>query len=329
MAANGESIGGVAAAVRALVPRGVRRSLMRALIPVLQAYIRYAPFPETKRAFLRTISHVTNPYLALGSHRFVTTTDFGSRIAGDTRDFLQRYVYYFGIWEPNLTRWIQGRLARSDTFIDVGANVGYYTLLASRLVGDSGAVVAIEASPPIFLALQENLALNQTKNVRAVNVAVLDKKGRVRVLGGPDYNIGATSTVAEFRDCECVVEADTLYGILTPRELQDARLVKVDVEGGELAVAAGMGSLLSSGRGELEVIVEVHLDAMVAQRRSPDELVGLFRDFGFHPYVLSNEYSPSRYLPPYPIEQPLRLRGPVRQDCMVVFSREEKEQLSG
>ena len=49
---------------------------------------------------------------------------FGSKIAGNTNDIIPQYIYYFGLWEPHLTRWIQRRLAPGDTFIDVGANIG-------------------------------------------------------------------------------------------------------------------------------------------------------------------------------------------------------------
>src|SRR2546429_7961962 len=101
-------------------------------------------------------------------------------MAGSTRDILQQYIYYFGVWEPNLTRWIAQRLAPGDTFIDGGANIGYFTLLASKLVRDSGAGVAIEASPATFDALQRNLARNRARNGGAGNAAGSDCHGAGR-----------------------------------------------------------------------------------------------------------------------------------------------------
>src|SRR5205823_8966527 len=113
-------------------------------------------------------------------------------IGGDTRDTIQQYIYYFGVWEPHLTRWIVRRLVCGDAFIDVGANVGYYSLLASKLVGTSGSVVAIEASPATFKILQSNLALNQVRNVRAMNVAVYHSKTAMKVFRGSEYDVGHT-----------------------------------------------------------------------------------------------------------------------------------------
>jgi tRNA/tmRNA/rRNA uracil-C5-methylase (TrmA/RlmC/RlmD family) len=129
-------------------------------------------------------NRIIDPFFYLHSHEFVVSTSFGMRIAGDTRDIIQGFIYFFGMWEPSLTRWIQERLAPGDIFIDVGANIGYYSLLASKLVGHSGSVVAIEPSPKIFSALQHNLALNHIENVRVVNMAVSDRREALRLFRG-------------------------------------------------------------------------------------------------------------------------------------------------
>src|ERR1019366_3290126 len=95
----------------------------------------------------RTVWDLLSPHL-WWLERFVQAeTVFGCTLYVDTRETGGRYIYYFGIWEPNLTRWIQERLSPDDTFIDVGANIGYYSLLAAKL---GSQVVAIEAAPRTF-----------------------------------------------------------------------------------------------------------------------------------------------------------------------------------
>ena len=86
-------------------------------------------------------------------------TRFGGVMQGNTQDLIQRYLYWFGVWEPQLTCWIKSRLPPRRVFVDVGANIGYYSLLAASLVGDDGQVVAIEASPSIYRLLCNNLEL--------------------------------------------------------------------------------------------------------------------------------------------------------------------------
>src|SRR2546426_1213516 len=140
--------------------RALRDLAMSWAVPLVRAYIRYAPFVAGKRSFW---TRVVDPYFAWQSYEFVARTVFDRKIAGNTREMLQQFIYYFGVWEPHLTRWIAQRLAPGDTFVDVGANIGYFSLLASKVVRDSGTVVAIEPSPSIFSRMQSNLARNHAR----------------------------------------------------------------------------------------------------------------------------------------------------------------------
>ena len=79
-------------------------------------------------------------------------------------DVIQTYVYLFGTWEPDLAAFMRRRLRPGDTFIDVGANIGYLSALGSRLVGPHGVVVAIEPAPFASAALQETVAMNDLTN---------------------------------------------------------------------------------------------------------------------------------------------------------------------
>ena len=304
-------------------------SLMRALIPVVRGYIRYVPIAAGKKSFWNT---VVNPYFAWQSYEFEASTIFGSRVHGNTRELLQQYLYYFGVWEPHLTRWIRRRLASGDTFVDVGANVGHFTLLASKLVGDSGRVVAIEASGQTFEALVQNLSRNKVRNVRAIHAAASDLPGVVKVFRGPETHIGLSTIIeAEARKQGCELEgqvaAAPLLSLLNPEEIRTARLIKIDAEGAEWAVVAGMSSMLHSGRPDLEVTVEINPACLARQGRSADELVQIFSAAGFHPYLLENNYKAAGYIPPIEVRRPVRLRRPIEWTMDVVFSREDADAL--
>ena len=295
------------------------------LVPLARTYVRFAPFGSGKRAFW---TRVVDPYLAWHPHRFVARTVFGSRIAGDTRDILQQYIYYFGVWEPHLTDWIGRRLAPGDAFVDVGANIGYFSLLASKLVGESGRVVAIEPSPAIFGVLQSNLARNRAHNVRAVRVAASDSTGMLRLFQGPDSNLGRTTVLAdEGFEFACMVKAAPLGAILRAEEIRAARVIKIDVEGAEWSVVAGMAPLLNAFRSDLEIVVEVNAERLARQGKRPEDLLAIFRDSGFHAYTLENDYSPLSYLAPYTRKRPERLRVPIERQADLVFSRQEAEVL--
>jgi FkbM family methyltransferase len=299
------------------------------LIPPLRAYIRYVPFAVGKRWLW---NRVVDPYFAWQPYDFVATTLFGSRVAGNTTDILEQYLYYFGIWEPNFTHWLGRRLGPGDTFIDVGANIGYYSLLASWLVGESGSVVAIEASPTTYRALQANLARNRVRNVRALNVAVSDSRGLAKLFRGPEGNHGL-STVLETESLryhcqfECEVETAPLAELLRDEEIRRARLIKIDVEGAEWRVLAGMGPLLHSGRADLEVMVETSPQRLVNEGKNPTDLLKVFLQAGFHAYQLENDYSPESYLPRQQAKRPTPLRSPVECEMDILFSRQDAELL--
>src|ERR1700722_13409006 len=147
-------------------------------------------------------------------------------------DLIQSYVFHFGVWEPEISHLVGQILRPGDVFVDIGANVGYDTLLGSSLVGPQGQVIAIEASPITFAKLKENIALNKSTNIRAVNVAVSDRVGRLDLFDVSERNSGAATTVAG-RGSKVVasVEALPLTQILTPAEISSVRLIKIDVEG--------------------------------------------------------------------------------------------------
>jgi FkbM family methyltransferase len=295
------------------------------LTPVARSYLRYAPGTLGKEALW---NRVVNPYLAWQSHPFIAATRFGARLAGNTKDMIQQYVYYFGLWEPYLTDWITRQLRPGDTFVDVGANIGYYSLLASRVVGASGSVVAIEASPAIFQELQANLARNRVANVRSVNLAASARRGMVRLFRGPAHNFGETSlfesTGGEFMGN---IEAAPLEEILEPSELANARLIKLDIEGAEGAVLPGLIPRLTSGRADLELIVEFHPKFLVEPGQRVGELVELLGNAGFHAYRMENDYWPLNYFREAKDRRPVRLDAAIKDETVVVFSRREGKTL--
>lgn len=244
----------------------------------------------------------------------------------DTRDFIQRFLYFFGTWEPNLTAWLPRRLRAGDTFVDVGANIGYYSLLASRTVGPQGRVVAIEAAPWIHSALVRNLELNAdeygARNVRAVCAAASDAERTLTLVSGGEHNIGGTMTVDGPAAPDAArVQARPLYELLAPDERARARVIKIDVEGAEWEVLAGLRLDAPDWRTDLELVVEVAPERLAERGQSAAALLARMRALGFHTYALDNDYRSRTYLYPQPIEPPVRFDGDIDRQGDVVFSR--------
>ncbi|WP_338677572.1 FkbM family methyltransferase [Streptomyces sp. SCSIO 30461] len=299
-----------------------------AVATLAQRYVRHAPLSAGK-AFL--VGRYLNHHLQEHPRRRLTQTEFGARVAVDTQDLIQRYLYLFGVWEPHMTGWLRRRLRPGDTYIDVGANIGYYTLLAAHLVGNGGQVVAVEASPVFHRLLLRNVALNEYGNVRAINGAVSDKEETLKFVLASSANMGANSIVPYEGQAESTFEAVArpLPDLLTEDEIRRARVIKVDVEGAEGSVVRGMSAMLPLLRPDAEITVEVTPDRMAQLGDSAEELMETLSAHGFHPYRLVNDYAPETY--PAAIHGasrvPERLHGSVTGESDLIFSKVDAETL--
>jgi FkbM family methyltransferase len=220
---------------------------------------------------------------------------------------------------------VRRTLRSGDTFVDIGANVGYYSVLASGIVARHGHVIAIEACPDFAEAIRRNLILNNCTNVRVVNVAASDRSCLVPFYQPSRFNRGNTTSVcADPRESpRFTIGSKSLPDILTQDELQRARLLKIDVEGSELAVVRGLIPALPRMRYDAELIIEINPDLLAAQDGSADELVGLLACHGFNAYRIENGYCISDYLSREPPSVPRRWESPVTELSDFVFSRRD------
>lgn len=280
------------------------------LIPWARLYIR---FGSVGREIVW--KSLVEPRLAWRSFPYVATTQFGVSMEGNTQDLIQQYIYYFGVWEPNLTAWIQERLKPGDVFIDVGANIGYFSLLASGLVGE-GAVVAIEPAPAIHEALKRNIQRNCRTNIRTLAVAASADRGRVNLYHGPDSNSGETSMLKRTSAFECV-ETAPLDELLSADEIARARVMKIDVEGAEHLVIRGMANMLQKVRPDFELVVEI----TPHEKQAVEGIFDIMSHAGFHAYVMENSYASASYLTRYSTKRPSRLTAPLTRQTDVVFSK--------
>jgi len=245
-------------------------------------------------------------------------------------DLIQMYIWLFVVWEPELTEFIDSRLGAGESFLDVGANIGYFSALAARRVGETGRVIAVEASPSVFALLEETLALNPGgAQVRAVNVAAGLDVGFTAIYFGPSHNIGLTTTVAERGfELEGVIPSVPLDAMLTPQELATLRMIKIDVEGREPDVLRGMEDLVRDSRHDLEILIELSPNWWTDPALSVGDVLQMFLRAGFNVYEIQNSYWPWRYLWPRSVSRPKRRRAslPRRADRLdLILSRRDAE----
>jgi len=301
----------------------IKRLIVKMMGPLALACVRsnihIFPFLMARIA-LSNISH--HP------RHFVDKTRFGSEISGYTGHLLDCHILLFKEWEPVITQWIEERLEEGDTFIDVGANIGYYSLLASKLVGTKGQVVAIEASPTMFQSLQENLSRNEAQNVRSVNIAASDHSGSIELFRGPPENPAETTTESSLGfELECVVPTEPLSQLIKVEEFKCARLVKMDIEGAEWVALKGLVPLFKHAREDLEFIVETNCWPSEKEGSHAADIISLMAEAGYIPYQIENVYTFAPYFRRVDIPRPKRVRGQVTERCDLIFSKADKEEL--
>jgi FkbM family methyltransferase len=150
---------------------------------------------------------------------------------------------WLGSYEYTKQRLFARRVAAGDIVYDVGANVGFYTLLASVLVGPTGHVVAVEPFPRNVSYLRRHLTLNGVTNVILVEGAAYDRGGVVRITGGPD-----SSQIRVDEDGALSVRSFALDDLIFHDGLPAPTAMKIDVEGAEGAVLRGARRLLTEHR---------------------------------------------------------------------------------
>jgi FkbM family methyltransferase len=163
------------------------------------------------------------------------------------------FIETHGIWEPTETAVIERVIRKGDTVLDVGANIGYYAVLFSRLVGDEGKVIAFEPDLQNFAILERNLRINHCTNVTAHRVAVADRAGERQLFLSPD-NKGdhrLFKTNGRARSTVPTVALDDLESLQCP-----IHYVKIDTQGSEPGILSGMRRIVDENARHLVSIME-------------------------------------------------------------------------
>ena len=154
---------------------------------------------------------------------------------------------------------------QGDIVVDIGANIGRYTIISSKRVGAQGKVIAIEAHPGNFELLNRNIKLNKLTNVIPLNYAVYSKETKLK-LYVPDEESGHTiyHTIMERTGKKFVeIDAATLDYLLLQLngirggEVVEVNWIKIDVEGAEFEVLKGAVNVLSKNK-DIALLIEVH-----------------------------------------------------------------------
>jgi FkbM family methyltransferase len=251
----------------------------------------------------------------------------GGRMVVDRKSLLGRVVAISGEWEPHVTNEFRKRLTPGDVCVDVGAHVGYYTLLASRLVGPKGHVYAFEPAPVCHRALHDNLERNGRANVTVLDVAAGAREATEVLLVAPGGSPETSSLsprmlevphggeASQFTPTE--VRTQAVDAVVPRAQFARVRVLKVDVEGYEVEVLRGAEGILAAGA---PIAVFVELSPAWSEEDPSAFVDALCREHGLVPWRLLNEYSPAGYFPSR-LVPPTRLGRIPAERCDLLLTR--------
>ncbi|MEK7114206.1 MAG: FkbM family methyltransferase [Patescibacteria group bacterium] len=249
--------------------------------------LRRYPFLTLRYALIDRFWNIT---IALGLHGpfLQARTFWGDHMQIVFPDY--RSIYHHGLIDGRelpVENFLVQFLQEGDVCIDIGANVGFYTLLASVLVGESGKVHAFEPTPRTFEVLCKNTA--DKNNVMRINAALMDAEGKRRLV---DYGVlksGLNAILPDSGAPEALnvvpVETTTLDSYCLMHGIRPT-FIKIDTEGAEEMVLKGGRRTLEAHHPTL--IIEV-------QRESPQSVVALLADIGYRAYQFAGN-TPAPYV---------------------------------
>lgn len=223
-------------------------------------------------------------------------TDAGWLVLLPERDALQSGLYWYGRhYEGEVVEVLEARVQPGQRVIDIGAHVGYYTLLLARRVGRAGLVVAFEPLAGLCEQLRRGLSLNRIDWVWIEPLALAATGGRMTLYQpeDPGQTSAAASVLAGSPHAASVdVRAVSLDDYVKEKNLGPVSLIKCDAEGGEWLILQGMARLLEASDAP-ELLLEIHPDQIRSLGGSAEQIMDLLgHDYGYSLYWIDLKDGP-------------------------------------
>jgi FkbM family methyltransferase len=249
--------------------------------------MKTAALPGFVRSTLGRVRVRGVPRILLSTSRLVLGNEPRlRRVAGgydlhiDPRDGDQCMMYY-GFYGAGILHFAEQILEPGDAVFDVGAQIGFFSGAFAQMVGPSGRVTAFEPDPRVWPRLLAGVQRNDHLPVTPMNVAVAGTSGDVTLHVSPTAG-WSTLMDCDYPEVEAVsVPARALDDLIGAEDLgwERLRLIKIDVEGAELAALEGMRELLTKYQPHL--VCEMNAGCLRDSGHSPEALLGLLDNLGY------------------------------------------------
>ena len=192
----------------------------------------------------------------------------------------------YDVREKFETDYFKNNIKPGMTVLDLGANIGFYTLLFAELVGKEGRVFAFEPEPNNFSALEKNVKLNKLTNTTLVRKAVSDKTGEIDLF--ISESMGRHTIYNTKNSRETIKIGSVSLDDFLRKYTKSIDFIKMDIEGSEYAALLGMSSILEKNK-NVKIVTEFMPDALKTFGIKPEEYLNLLIKHGFKIYNINEK----------------------------------------
>ena len=213
--------------------------------------------------------------------RKLVKTEFGLYLVDPVSNFGQSLINE-KVYEKELTTYFSTLLKRGDVFVDVGANEGYYSIMASKIVGVNGKVFAVEPQSRLQAILFNNIDANKSYNIKVFQTAIADCVGMATINLTPDTNTGSSSIFrsTKYRNSVEKIPQTTLSELFALTNTKKVDLLKMDIEGFEYYAILGDKSVFDNVN-ITNIALEIHPKVIKREGLNPNEIVDFLLSQGY------------------------------------------------
>lgn len=273
------------------------RTFLLLLLRPIQKTVRTLLRIQLTAPFVWKHIHRLRQYFStnLGEQQFVSKFDGNIKINITLSDHIEAQIFWQGVQEGDRgeIKLLKSLFSSSDTFLDIGGNVGVFSLIAAKRL-TLGAVHAFEPSAYHLSKFKDNLLLNKYENIWIHPVALSNRSQLSKLyfpgaVPGVPKNTGMASRFpfdqppSEVEDIECVRLDDYLQSISIPR----VDIIKIDVEGSEIDVL--LGAIKTIGGNRPHVVMEINLEHLSRAGRNAQEVIDYWNALRYCIYTIGHE----------------------------------------
>lgn len=222
------------------------------------------------------------------SHRLYLKTIKGKfKMLLMPEDHIQRQLFWHEEYEKPVDHAIRKFLSEDSVFLDIGANIGYFSLL-SATIARKGMICSFEPAPAVFQHLKKNIAENNFENIRLIQSAVGGRTGKAMIYLADEKNIGMSSLIQPENYSGIAAETDvqTIDHWIAESGLTKTDLIKIDVEGSEYDVLMGMTNTIRNFKPV--IILESNPDTLKLFGKTAEDLIDFARSNELHYFLIDD-----------------------------------------